>query len=242
MKRKRSRAVKIVRNLVLILLMSLIIYELSGRPILFPRLRMRMMERQELVGPSTVVDVLDGDVYDEFSKVYVGATENGFTFYRIDGLRSDALTYRSKTGDITVIPAPVSWKNWDSKFTDEYLPIYVFDEHPDAVRAQLDIHIASDPDNLFYTGEPFERSYKLESTRETSGFFLFHLHIPCTGETLGLDGYAAQLLSEICHSNNSLIQRDFFTATVRLYRADGSMITETTQTVRTAAAQANGAS
>lgn len=239
MKKTHSHTFKALRNLMLIALMLLLIYHLIGAPVLFPRLRMRMLERQALVGPSTVIDVLAWDEYEEFTKVYVGATNEGFTFFSMMGPWYTTLSYRERTGSITVLPAPTYWENWQNKSTDKHLPIYVFDQFPDAVRAELELKIASDPDDLYYHGEAFDRRYTLEANRETSGYFLFHLHIPCEGETLGTDGYAAQLLSDICHSSNKAVQRRSFEATVRLYSTDGTLITESTQTVRSTAAIAN---
>jgi hypothetical protein len=231
MKRKLPRCVKITLNLLLVLVVSFLFWAELGYPRFSYAQRNRQLERDALVGPGTIIDVLDHSEYNEFSKLHVGITDEGFLFYA-DSKTSSKFTYVRRTGKITVAPAPVYWENWDTKTSDEHLPIYVFDEYRNAVRAELEIHIASNPENEYYRGEPFSRHYSLCASRETAGFFLFHLYVPSGGKELGIEGYAPQSFSALVHDPEWDNAKESVDVVVRLYDKNGNLITEQKQTIR----------
>ena len=80
MKQPWSKRKKIIRNLLIIFLAVGLIYMAAGSPILFPRVRMRIEEKQAAIGPSVIIDERSRDEYPEFQKLLVGKTEYGYVF------------------------------------------------------------------------------------------------------------------------------------------------------------------
>ena len=238
MKQPLGKKVKILRNVLIISLATLILYFICGCPILFPRLRMRLKEQEAMVGPSVILDTLNNEDYSEFQKLFVGETEYGIVFYAINSLTSDSLYYREKTGDLTLLAAPTSWENWHTRSQERGLPVYLFDEYPAAVRAEVDLTITGDRSDPYYTWDAFTRNYKLEASREDHGYFRFYIHVPqpTTGASLGIAGLAPQIFSDICLSTDSSVRNQTAQATVRLYGTDGALIVEETMTIRSIAA------
>lgn len=226
MKRPWSKRAKIIRNMLIIFLTVFLIYAAAGSPILFPRLRMREEERNAAVGPSVIIDELSSSEYPEFKKLLVGETEYGYVFYSIRDWTSDALSYRKKTGDVTLLAAPTSWENWHTGAQERTLPIYLFHEYPTAVRAELELTIIGDRSDPAYYEAAFTRHYTLEATWENDQFFLFYIHVPQAETELGIEGLAPQLFSEICHSTSSHSASQKAYATVRLYGANDALLAE----------------
>lgn len=233
MKKKLPRWAKILRNTLLILILGCALWIITEQSILFPRLSLRWEEYLHQIGPCTVIDHLDAEEYDEFDHLLVGETEYGIIFYSVWLDCHTSFSYREKTEDLTVLAAPTYGDTWSLKTEDERLPIYLFDEFPLAVRAEMEITVSSNPENVYYGGEDFSRTYSLKADREFDGFFRFWLDVPSSGGELGIDGCAAQLLSHICHENNSWEYAvDTAAITVRLYNAKGALIEERELTLR----------
>lgn len=226
MKQPWSKRKKIIRNLLIIFLAVGLIYMAAGSPILFPRVRMRIEEKQAAIGPSVIIDERSRDEYPEFQKLLVGKTEYGYVFYSMRDWTSDTLSYRKKAGDMTLLAAPTSGENWHTRTQERTLPIYLFHEYPAAVRAELELTIIGDRSDPAYYELPFTRHYTLEATRENGQFFLFYIYVPQSETELGIDGLAPQLFSEICHSFSSYSANQKAYATVRLYGANGALLAE----------------
>lgn len=235
MKRKLPRWAKILRNTLLILILGCSLWIVTEQAILFPKLHLRWEEYLHQIGPSTVVDHLDEEEYDEFEHLLVGETDHGVVFYSIYWDRITDFSYREKTGDLTVLAAPTWGEDWSRSYKGKRLPIYLFDEYPLAVRAEMEITVSSNPENIYYSGVDFSRSWSLKADRESDGHFLFWLEVPEKASqlnALGTDGEAAQLLSRICHSDSWEYAVETADITVRLYNAAGDMIKEQALTLR----------
>ena len=235
MKHPLSKKMKVLRNLIFIILAAIAVYYASGCPILFPRLRMRMEEKMAMVGPSVIVDHLDGREYSEFTNLYVGETRHGIVFYTTRGWNEDRLYYRNKTGDLTLLSAPTYGENWHTRPQERTLPIYLFHEYPTAVRAEVDLTIIGDKSDPYYKWDAFSMQYHLEAVSEDDRIFRFYIHVPqvdSSGTTeLGIAGMAPQLFSEICHSTNYDTGNQKAYATIRLYDADSTLLVEKALTI-----------
>ena len=230
MRKPLSKGMKILRNLMVILLALILTYIAIGCPILFPRLRMQLAEQNAGVGPSTLIHELSHLEYPEFQKVLVGETEYGYVFYSQWDSTTDSLSYCEKTGSMTLLAAPING-NWQYDYIAKSLPIYLFHEHPNAVRAELDLQIAGDSAIPSYKGEQFTRNYSLEATRDDDRYFLFFLPVSLGDDgTLGTDGLAATVFSRICHHSRDKFGQAVY-ATVRLYDSNGVLIEENNLTV-----------
>lgn len=231
MKRPVRKRTRIILNLLTIFLSTALIYKSLGCPILFPQLRMQLAEKENLVGPSVIIDELDKNEYDEFRKLIVGETEHGYVFYAIADWNSDYLFYRKKAGDMTLLAAPTSLGNWHTQTQEKTLPIYLFHEYPTAVRAELDLTIIGDQSDPHYYLDSFTRTYSLQADQGNSEFFLFFIHVPAADTELGIDGLAPQLFSDICHSSNSYVSKQTAYAAIRLYGSNDELLAETELTV-----------
>lgn len=140
---------------VCVLALLLLGYIAIGCPTLTFRQEFRRAEKANLVGPSTIVDELDGTIYADFPNMYVGESDYGITFFGLSDVtlsngryfnkKQYIFSYQEKTGDITLAIAPnhsgVMWGDWGSYVDIVNLPVYVFTEHTDAARAEVTIRV-----------------------------------------------------------------------------------------------------
>lgn len=137
----------------------------------------RMMEALYLVGPSTIVEHLT-DEYPEFDDMVVGETEEGIVFYgryHYDSWSKNGpkygyvFSYREKTENVTVLAAPTLM----GSMLYGVLPVYVFDEYPEATRAALKLDFTGN--HYFYaerTGDGYFR-FMLDTSSYNAGYQLF---------------------------------------------------------------------
>lgn len=245
------RPIRAAANILLILVLAFLFYYSLGCPAFTTEQAFRRAEKANLVGPSTIVDILDRDDYDKFDQTIVGETENGILFYCTQDVFNPIFSYREKMGPITVLAPPSGPFNWGLDSYGHSLPVYVFDDYPEAVRAELELHIQGTVDynsNGVAHTETFEKHYTTTAGRETDGFFRFLLDAPYTdvpflGQRLGNDGFALYYLSQVCTvdiwSNESREAEHAIPATVRLYDENGTLIAEENLTIRSAAGEAH---
>lgn len=244
LKRKLNRRMRILRNL-LVFLISVLVLAVVCLPALLPRLDMLAKERSALVGRSTVIDTLNNRQYSEFDRLYVGKTDHGFTFYALYDGWETRFFYREKTGSLTVLAAPARTSNWKYQTMDKVLPVYIFDEYPDAVRAELELTIASNGADIYYYGSDFNIAFHAQAAREQDGFFRFMIPVREDGSAadseLGIRGEALQMFSKICNYSNDSYAYQQVLATVRLYNEHGRLIHSEEQIIRTPAGNAHAA-
>lgn len=260
------RSIQAIGNSVFILLLLFLLWCSKGRPLFSDELEYRRMEKAQMLGPGTIVHELTphygveeypSDHYGEFQHTIVSETHEGIIFFGVntysDGDKVYTMTYQEKTGDISLAVPPTDMWGWGGQQWDLYLPIYVFHEHPQAVRAELDLTIegvwsinyGSDYIRENHQ-EPYIRSYQLKSRHRTEDFFLFSIFVENifeeamaiepllkhnpekTWETMhGPDGDAPQLLSKMLNSN--LYYNDEtgnIQASIRLYNENNELIAE----------------
>lgn len=231
------RPAKVIFCAVCVVLLTILYYIALGVPTLTFEQEFRRAEKANLIGPSKIVDVVGG-IYDEFDKMIVGETEHGICFFggeKIDISRGSNFTreemmytfsYREKTGDITVIAAPNRVAHFWGIFGIS-LPVYVFDDYPEAVRAELELTITG-TETRFVNNETvttsFSEQFFAEADRTAEGFFRFLLNDQGTPRA-----HALKLLSRL--SGNEMYNTDENIHTVvpgivRLYDADGKLILE----------------
>lgn len=244
------RPVRAMVNILLILVLGFLFYFSLGCPTFTTEQAFRRAEKANLVGPSTIVDTLDHEEYPEFNKVIVGETDYGVVFYCTQDVFFPIFSYREKMGPVTVLAVPTDPFNWGLDNYGHSLPVYVFDDYPDAVRAELDLQIQGTYDytsNRVPRTEHFDKAYALTADREQDGFFRFQIDAVYTGnritEDLGEDGFAAWYFSQVCTvdiwSDESREAEHAIPATVRLYDKNGALIVEESLTIRSAAGEAH---
>lgn len=225
------RKVRICLNILVIAVTVFLIYVFAGCPAFTVSTAFRRAEKAQLVGPSEILAQLnpEGTAYDHLVLASTGDSVTLFGYDRWDP-RLTTLVYREKTGPITVAAAPGDTHFWAEPKAS--IPVFVFDSHPDALRAELDITLSAT-----YEGEYFEKTYCLTAARESSGYFAFTLEA-ANIRNLGAEGRAIYILQNICSNSMADTLDVAIPATVRLYDSQGSLLLEENLTIRSTAAQA----
>lgn len=227
----------IVINITAIALVLFLRYIFAGAPAYSMENAFRRAENAKLVGPSEILDTITVDI-GSYNRLIVADDGDGAILYTwlVSGTThssmSGKLVYRKKTGGVTVVPAPAH----GLMFTGESasLPVIVFDEFPDAVRAELDLH-------LYETGNaganpPASLDFNLTADREVEGYFLFTVS---HSGNMRL-GKEVQMINDLGNTSidSSSCLYCAYPATVRLYDEGGKMIYEQTLVIRSLAGYA----
>lgn len=209
-------------NSIAIVFLSLVIYYCLGWPPLTAGQQFRRLEKAALTGPQQILATFPIDMPRADSAILArddhGVTVCTYTQKNIqDTMR---LIYRETDADLLLLPFPHSLDIW-SDIDDFHLPIVLFDEYPQAVRAETDFLL-----NTVINDVPFIEHYHLKAQRENPGYFLFT--IPFTGDTrTDEEAQALEALSYLTgyHLNGAFSQKGV-QAAVRLYDEEGKLITE----------------
>jgi len=223
--------------------LAIIYYITLGCPTFSIRQEFRRAEKAHMVGPSKVVDRVSSEDYTEFETMLVGETDFGITFFgrygttrsgsKFSGERKYYFSYQEKTGDITFAAPPNVFGLHGGIYK---LPIYLFTEHENAVRAT--IHLTAKGSRSYTldgttTGDPFNVTMQREAVRDKNGYFRFDLTAETTHDPFvdpfgksNDQAYALFCLSNLC--NNTAYYDNQSTMvipiTVTLYDASGNEI------------------
>lgn len=225
---------KITIYLLVILLLAFLLYFFAGCPPVSETHRYYRAARDHMVGPGTVLAHLELEQMDYTDLVIAEDDENVMLYitHEYDAHPAE-LACREKTGDLTVLAAPCYRGGIWSNAVDQHLPVFLFDDYPDAVRAELDVMLS-----VRYGGQVFEKTYALEAEREYEGFFRFDIFAH-NSDGLKAEGYALHTFSNL--SSNALTSHMGLTVpvTVRLYDQADQLILERSLEVRSVAGQAH---
>lgn len=230
----KYRPAQVVICILFSLVLIAALYVSWGCPTLSMRQEFRRAEKAHLVGPSKIVDTVT-DAYSEYDKMFVGETEHGICFFGKNSTQRPSssfqetsyhFTYREKTGDLTVAAAPNIFGGfWDMRSCS--LPVYLFDEYPQAVRAELEVTISGQFHHFVNSNETIEdykEVFHASATRTEKGFFRFIL----TSET----AQQSKVLAMFSNVSNSYIYLSSeeaeatILAAVCLFDAQGNLILE----------------
>lgn len=237
--RKRIlRSLRAVINLIFTALVLLAFYISVGSPAFTPKQQFRREEKANLVGPATILNTISLESYTgyDFEKLIIGTSEAGVTLFCYnyyswrDGhsLKENDFIYRKKMEDVTVLSVPNSMA---SKYLFYYdiikIPVVVFDDFPDAVRAELQIELYS-----VDATEPFREEYTLSANRTKKGYFLFTLAISNQEKSYGPIDAVSRLIN-LCDDklsgSNTGVE---IPATVRFFDKANTLIRECTVMIR----------
>lgn len=223
-------------NLLLIAVLLAASYLFRGCPPLSVEHAYRRAAAQEMVDAGEILGVVQGEIYfnggntkhyrlaaaknDAGVMLYSFRSEDiGFFKRRADA--AESFTYGDRTGVVTLLADQASWYISES---DRYaeLPIILFDEVPQAVRAELDLYV-----DIGYWGYDEVYEYHLTAQREQAGFFEFRI---AAGDVLerqsvGIEAYALNTIQWIFKPLQSR-NVDSFPAVVRLYDREDRLIYE----------------
>ncbi len=237
------RPVKAIVCAVCVVVLAIVYYIALGCPTTF-RQEFRRAEKAHLVGPSKIVDQVSMSEYYEFKNMLVGETDYGIIFFgqyattRSDGEYSGEVLYRfsyqEKTGDVTFAAPP----NVFGAHGMYELPVYIFTEHDNAVRATVSITLTGTRSYTLHTvkvDDPFDVTFQAEASRDQNGFFRFNLTAPYNytpSDPHGMandDSYALFCLSTLCSKDTvyNSMQTMVIPIQVRLFDAEGNEILNT---------------
>lgn len=224
------RRVKIAINLLALYLLGFALYIFIGCPAFTAEQRFRRLEKAHMVGPARIIENYELEPYN-YLNLILADDGDGVIFYLYADFRhgSEAFYYREKTGNLTVLAAPDMFSSisLEGSYT---LPVFLFDNYPKAVRAELEITLSETLNDVY-----FENTYHLESQREGSGYFQFFIHAK---SSTNAEGFALQEFSAISGYDDSFNLRPQ-PVTVRLYDSSNELILEEEILVHCVAGQAH---
>ena len=223
---KLSAKKQVCIHLLTIFLLLFLIYSFLGCPPLSAKGGFRRAEKASMLGPATILGQVHPDGYP-CDAIVLGKDPEGVYLYVMDRWRPEAseLVYRKKQGSLTLLAVP-----GDTLYQYEVhaqIPVFLFDDYADVVRAEVDLTVYTDS---------FEKTYSLAADREEDGYFAFDLVARDVG-LLGAEGEALRMLQEISSNSMAGNVNVSFPAAVRFYDASGNLILEETTHIRSAAAQ-----
>lgn len=233
--RKLPRSLQICINLLGITACLLALYTYVGAPTFSVEKDFRRTEKSNMIGPSEILTTVNLESgFDSYRKMIIADDGDGIVFYCYDHVEFEepSLIYREKTGDITVLGAPYPI-DARTRMIKSQFPIYVFDNYPDAVRAELDVTLSAE-----YFGESFEKTYSLTANRVNDGYFQFILGVT-NRRGLGIEGYAIQLFALISGYEGKYYRDMAIPVTVRLYNDSGKLLCERSLEVTSVMTQAH---
>lgn len=241
------RQIRACFNIMVILFLMLIIYVSLGSPVFTLEQRFRRAEKAHLVGPGEIVDQTKWGLYSQFTDLLVAETEYGVIFYgywdqRYPLENYEVFSYREKMGKLTFLAPPSLGFSWAFDSFDRTVPLYLFDEYPEAVRAEASVH-SQGIHQVNDTKTPFDVRFEISADRFADGVFRFLLELK-SGDPLRQA--AAQLLTEISttaeswpYANTSgFYKQPHADVTVRLYDENDNLIVEEDLTLRTVSGEA----
>ena len=241
------RQVRTGFNILIILYLLLTLYVSIGSPVFTLEQRFRRAEKAHLVGPGEIVDQTQWGLYSQFTDMLVAETEHGVMFYGYWDQDSplddyEVFSYREKTGKLTFLAPPSLGFSWAFDRFDRTVPIYLFDDYPEAVRAEASVHVKG-THQVNDTKTPFDMRFAVSADRFSEGVFRFLLELE-SGQPLKLA--AAQMLTGISttmeswpYANTIAFQREpRADVTIRLYDADDNLIVEEELVLRTVSGEA----
>lgn len=217
-------------HILCIILCIPLIYTFAGSPVFSVQDAYRRAEKANLVGPGEIHGKLKLEDAD-YKWLILASNADGVMLYAYDGAHSEKneFFYLEKTGSLTLAAAPGDELLWVQ--TEANLPLFLFDEYSDAVRAELELTISAE-----YQGESSQKTYCLEARRENPGYFQFDLSAK-RGGGLGAEGYGLYMLRNVLGYSMADTLDISFPAVVRLYDEAGVLLKEAGFTVQSAAAR-----
>lgn len=228
-RRKVPVKLRVAANVVGIALCLVLIYIFLGSPVFTAQAAYRRAEKAALVGPGEILGtrIPEGQAY---SHLVLARDEMGVMVYAWDRWNAGQreLVYLEKDGPLTIAAAPGRELLWT--MTHAFVPVYLFDEYPGAVRAELELTISGT-----HEGEWGSVTYPLTALREDEGYFAFVIR---TNNSKGLEGHLLVQLRNVTGNSMADTAGTEIHADVRLYDAAGEMLVSTVLELRSSAAKA----
>jgi len=221
------RKTKVLCYILCILLLVFLIYVFRGAPSLSWQHRYRRIEKAHLIGPGQILghEEVSGYLYKD---AVLARTKEAVIITTItpELYEHQQLLFLPTEGRrIIVSAAPQVLSKIDNDFIEETVTVFIVDAYPEAVRAELDLTLYW----LNASEEVIRPEFQLTAEREKEGYFRVDIPFESWGDTApeyhALDLFCLWTRSRALYE----IPEKEFSATVRLYDADGKLIIEEQQ-------------
>lgn len=232
--------IRVILNLTAAAVLALTVYILLDAPALTDQWAFRRAEKANLVGPGEIVTrmELEGMPY---RKLITAETDRGVEFYAYDPyIRGGEIqfSYQRKNGALTVAVPPGSMVPLSWPLLEEgEIPVFLFHEFPEAVRAELELSIAGAYSWYVNDAErtmEFDEHFSLCSVEAGDGWFRFAMEVEGTPDFTPTPSLqAAELLIRVCDPYSYIPDRKSeIPVTIRLYDEADQLIHEEQQILR----------
>lgn len=244
--RSIPRPVKTLFYMIGISLATFLLYIFIGAPPLSEEHAYRRAERANLVGPAKILDIIDlAPVVDEhYSRMIIANDGDAVILYMWDAQHnlSEKLVYRQKQGAVTVFAAPYELflYSTDHEFK---IPIILFDDFPQAVRAEMEFTLWTIQDSEAIPQVCLPKDYFGEAYRKNDGYFCFYIYSPDFSWIQWTNDSEEPTLSTFCKLTGKTFSRmdtdTTLPVTVRLFDADNQLMHEETVIIRSIIGEAH---
>ena len=168
------RPLLVLIHIAVTLLCILMIYITLGSPSFTAEMQYRRLEKSHMVDPATI---LGTETVNGKDKILIAKNDTQLMlFFYNDGITvsSTDLLIRENCGDLTILPAVELLSDYRER-ANYGVPIILFDEHPQAVHAELRLTIPLEVYNNSGQATIQNETYLLKSTRVSDGYFRFNI-------------------------------------------------------------------
>lgn len=220
---KIPRKTQVAVNLLLVLVFGLALYVFLDAPAFSLEHSFRRMEKKHMVGPSQILGV-EQIGYFNADQLVVAKTEKGVILYAdAENMGDFCLSYREKEQELMLCVTPVFLSSIRPLDGDD-LTVILFDDYPEAVRAELDIETFWE-DNQ--TGKQYRYQYSLSGERTNPGYIRMDYDIlwhDWQGVWDHPENEAIRQLGHYAVNSHIEVPAGEFPASVRLYDEGGRLI------------------
>ena len=217
-------------------ILSILLYLALGSPVFTAERAFRREEARQMLGPATILGTESIDCVHygyNYNTLIVAETDHGSILYCTRLNHAEELYYRENNTDLTVMALPNGGMSWIYQ-EPRQLNVILFDDYPDAVRAELEMLVKSDSPIA-----GIQYHYKLTAQRQNAGYFRF-IHTIYGSDYIDNDNMAMKILTDI--TSKSHVDEFYYwvctiPATVRLYDQNDNLIVEKTLELRSIGAE-----
>lgn len=206
----RKRLRKILVYFLMLVLSATILYCLTEGRSFTSTMAFRRQEKINLIGPAEIIATIDFP-HGGYDHMMIGESEYGYTFYEWydhSGWDDGVMTYIPRQKGATI--HCTYYQYGSAEYTQDWLPIFAFADHPGAVSAQLTLTTSQNGETI---------SYPLEADRSEEGYFLF------VWKTMGIRGNDFRLIQQlIANQHREYILDGSATATLTLFDKNGNAL------------------
>ncbi len=205
---KQRKIRKIVLYLLIFILSAVVICALSNAPSPTAEAAFRRKEKQQMIGPAEIVEILDFED-NRYDHLLISRSEYGYTFFEWNDSNPDdgVLSYQPRSTGATLYCTKYNYE--DMSYSQGWLPIFAFTDQP-AVSAKLTLTTTQDSETI---------TYSMDAKRSGAGYFLFRW------KTTGLRGSDFWLVQQmITGEYSNYILEGTTTATLELYNTKGELV------------------